>query len=156
MKKGICLSAVVLSVCCAFGALAGCSAADKGKGSLGLSYEKKYVYSEESRYSKSDNFIIFHKNGTGENRISSGSVEGNSDNYTVFFKYLYYPEENTVFCFYDSVVYEENHVGSKNVTSNWTRTYLCTEELISSPSGTFYICEDYKPNLPNYGKKTSE
>ena len=66
---------------------------------------------------------------------------------------MYYPEENTAFCFYDSVVYGDAHEGSE-IKSDWGRIFMCTEEILES--GAWYICEDYLPNLPNYNKKPSE
>ena len=120
-----------------------------------MSYEKKYTYSSYTSYLETHNTVVFHKDGTGEYTVKIKALikEENDEDYTVTFKYLYYPEENTAFCFYDSVVYGDAHEGSE-IKSDWGRIFMCTEEILES--GAWYICEDYLPNLPNYGQKPSE
>ena len=70
--------------------------------------------------------------------------------YTVFFRYLYYPEENAVFCFYDSVEYEDDHDPSYTVQSTWNRSFLCTDELLYDSGGNLYLNEEYRSDFPNF------
>lgn len=153
MRKGLCVLAALASSFVF--AAAGCASSEAAKGSLGLSYEKKYTYSSYTSYLETHNTVVFHKDGTGEYTVKIKALikEENDEDYTVTFKYLYYPEENTAFCFYDSVVYGDAHEGSE-IKSDWRRIFMCTEEILES--GAWYICEDYLPNLPNYNKKPSE
>ena len=151
MKKFLCLLSVFAVAGCSV-ALAGCSSDEAAKGSLGLSCEKKYLFTSHNiDFGDTHAFVLFHKNGSGELCYKQGK---NSDQ-TVSFKYLHYSEEDTVFCFYDSVVYGEDHHSSE-IQDSWTRSFLCTEELLYSSNGNVYICEDYLPNLPNFAQKSSE
>lgn len=156
MRKGLCVLAALASSFVF--AAAGCASSEAAKGSLGLSYGKKYIYSSYSKIEDSQGFVIFHKDGTGEayQKTVSELFEENNTNYTVTFKYLYYPEENQVFCFYDSAVCGEGHNNTDVPSSTWKAVFFCTEEILYASTGGCFICEDYLPNLPNYGQKPSE
>ncbi len=72
--------------------------------------------------------------------------------YTVSFRYLYYPEENVVFCFYDSVEYGENHDPNSftDIDSTWRQIFLCTDELLYDSGGNLYLNEEYRSGFPNF------
>lgn len=161
MRKGLCVLAALASSFVF--AAAGCASSEAAKGSLGLSYEKKYTYSSYTSYLETHNTVVFHKDGTGEYTVKIKALikEENDEDYTVTFKYLYYPEENTAFCFYDSVEFGENQSRRDNIASDWQMSFFCTKELLlSSEKGysqdRYYICEEYLPNIPNYNRPSEE
>lgn len=154
MRKGLCVLAALASSFVF--AAAGCASSEAAKGSLGLSYGREYIYRMSNSDVEETTTVVFEKDGTGRYQRKN-----RTNDYTVTFKYLYYPEENTAFCFYDSVEFGETQSQGNKITSDWQVSFLCTKELLlSSEKGysedRYYICEDYLPNLPNYNKKPSE
>ena len=154
MKKFLCLLSVFV-VAGTSAAMAGCSSG-KSEGSLGLSYGKKYIYQMSNVDVVETTTVVFEKGGTGQYQ-----KKDRTNDYTVTLKYLYYPEENTAFCFYDSVEFGENQSRRDNIASDWQMSFFCTKELLlSSEKGysqdRYYICEEYLPNIPNYNRPSEE
>ena len=151
MKKFVCLLAVLTSACVP---LAGCSsdgAGSGGGGSLGLSYGTEYVDRSYNDAYEMEYSALFRADGTGEYHYYQLTIAIHSiQHYTVFFRYLYYPEENAVFCFYDSVEYEDDHDPSYTVQSTWNRSFLCTDELLYDSGGNLYLNEEYRSDFPNF------
>ena len=154
MRKGLCVLAALASSFVF--AAAGCASSEAAKGSLGLSYGREYIYRMSNSDVEETTTVVFEKDGTG--RYQS---KNRTNDYTVTFKYLYYPEENTAFCFYDSVEFGENQSRRDNIASDWQMSFFCTKELLlSSEKGysqdRYYICEEYLPNIPNYNRPSEE
>ena len=154
MRKGLCVLAALASSFVF--AAAGCASSEAAKGSLGLSYGREYIYRMSNSDVEETTTVVFEKGGTGQYQ----KKDRNND-YTVTFKYLYYPEENTAFCFYDSVEFGENQSRRDNIASDWQMSFFCTKELLlSSEKGysqdRYYICEEYLPNIPNYNRPSEE
>lgn len=157
MKKFLCLLSVFV-VAGTSAAMAGCSSG-KSEGSLGLSYGKEYIYSYYDRWYEIERSVVFDKDGTGKYREKQTAKQDDFDNwnYTVSFRYLYYAEEDTVFCFYDSVEYgEEPEDADEVIESDWERVFLCTKELLRATNGEIYVNEEYLPNIPNYNRPSEE
>lgn len=154
MRKGLCVLAALASSFVF--AAAGCASSEAAKGSLGLSYGKEYIYRMSNSDVEETTTVVFEKDGTGRYQRKN-----RTNDYTVTFKYLYYPEENTAFCFYDSVEFGENQSRRDNIASDWQMSFFCTKELLlSSEKGysqdRYYICEEYLPNIPNYNRPSEE
>lgn len=157
MKKFLCLLSVFV-VAGTSAAMAGCSSG-KSEGSLGLSYGKEYIYSYYDRWHEIERSVVFDKNGTGKYREKQTAKQDDFDNwnYTVSFRYLYYAEEDTVFCFYDSVEYgEEPEDADEIIESDWGMKFLCTKELLQATNGAVFVNEEYLPNIPNYNRPSEE
>ena len=154
MRKGLCVLAALASSFVF--AAAGCASSEAAKGSLGLSYGREYIYRMSNSDVEETTTVVFEKGGTGQYQ-----KKDRTNDYTVTFKYLYYPEENTAFCFYDSVEFGENQSRRDNIASDWQMSFFCTKELLlSSEKGysqdRYYICEEYLPNIPNYNRPSEE
>lgn len=140
-----------------FAAMAGCSSG-KSEGSLGLSYGKEYIYIYYGDSYETEHSVVFNKDGTGEYREKQTAKQDYVGvwNYTVSFRYLYYAEEDMVFCFYDSVEYGEDHEDTLTIDSDWQRSFLCTKEVLQATNGDIFVNEEYLPNIPNYNRPSEE
>jgi len=156
MKKTVVtlLAAIMLLSLCAF-ALSGCGNNDKSKerrdtGTQQLTYDKRYIISSEARGPQDEQtYYVFKDNGTGEYTYYYDHSQVYIRHYTVKFTYLII--DDTVVCFYDSIEFAPNHTYETIISSTWTATFGFSENIIMSTGGTLYICEDYLPEIPNFG-----
>lgn len=133
---------------------------DNGTNSGTLKMDKKYSYVYQDP-SLDETFIIFHKNGTGEYyRYTKYTSEVDSRfdfclERTIHFKYTFADSaKEAVVCFYESVEYGERDDGSSNVRTNWDMLLTVSENVLcyaGSSGYSIYVCEDYLPQIPNYG-----
>ncbi len=137
MKKFLCLLSVFV-VAGTSAAMAGCSS-DKSEGSLGLSYGKEYIYSYYDRWHEIERSVVFDKDGTGKYREKQTAKQDDFDNwnYTVSFRYLYYAEEDTVFCFYDSVEYGEEPEDADEVIGLGNEVFMYERIVASNERSCF-------------------
>ncbi|MDE7439382.1 MAG: hypothetical protein K2N23_02625 [Clostridia bacterium] len=157
MKKRIVL--VLLTAVIACFALFGLSACDSNVGQLQM--DKKYFDSDYLDFTNgSEEYYIFHSDGTGEYRYYSpyysydNSLHSSSVDYTINFKYTYADEDKSaVVCFYDSVEYGSEN-GSAIVSTGWSGLLTVSKNVLCWGSSIigFYINEDYLETIPNFAK----
>ena len=130
-----------------------------------LTYGKKYIceYDLDKTEEKSE-FFIFNSDGTGTyqyySEVTSSLWGFYVSAYTINFKYLIDQDSEVVYCFYDSIHYnEENSDPRDRDNSNWSAVLNFTDKFLYSIDMTeysyphFYITEDFSSNtIPNFGK----
>ena len=76
----------------------------------------------------------------------------NISSYTIGFRYEFI-NENSVVCFYDSLIYDKADAGSKN-DSAWLVVLTVSENFVMDfEGGGGYIATTYLDNIPNFGNK---
>lgn len=153
MKKFLCFPALLISACLPLAA--GCSSSGGGGGgSLGLSYETEYICRIYDNSYTTEYSVLFRADGTGEyhTTVTTENADIRPQDYTVSFRYLYYPEQDTVFCLYDSVEYGENHDPDSftDIDSTWQQMFLCTEDVLYLSDGSLYLNEGRFADFPGY------
>ena len=156
MKKKLIAFLCALIAC--LGMLFAFTACDNGLPSTteSLTFGKKYIYDAHvSREAEKQRYYIFNSNGTGQFHYYYAD-EDQIEHYTIDFKYTFADnEKSAVICFYDSVTYASDHTEEKSEGTFWD-TFLGISKNVLTYTGTYgfsyYICEDYLPEIPNYGK----
>lgn len=150
MKKIICGALALMSVFC----MAGCQ--DTGSGNK-LTYGKKYVYYDDIHTEEAEqNYYIFYKNGTAKYHYYDIYQDYTFNrtivySYNIKLKYKIVEEENTVFCFYDGIEYDEIDTAKTN-RSEYTAMLMYTEDFLVTSAGDEYMTEAFASEIPNFGK----
>ncbi len=152
-KRGVVLVLLACLFCCLF-LFGGCTA--KANIDFGVRY-----YSEEQVSSGNDRaettYIAFRKNGTGTYRHYYEDYNGKIQDYTITFKYTLADDEGEgVCCFYNSVVYGENHDHNKYgedtlSLQGWSLTLSVSQDILMTKGGSLYVSEGYLREIPNFG-----
>lgn len=123
----------------------------------GLVLNKKYIQEgsvSQDLIQKQRYYVFLNGNkGISFYDYQGTTFEGKEviENYTITFRY--YLVEDTLHCFFDSVIYGENHNQGNVVRSDWNMTFLPCEKFLMSTGGTYYFNEDFLKNeIPNFGK----
>ena len=154
MKKRFLLLFVVIALFTVT-SLSGCAGLIGGKdstsggGNQTLTLNKKYIFSGTVVKNFEERYYVFKDNGKGEYfyyRLNGDSIA----KYTVNFKYLLI--DDTVVCFFDSLDVDSTNNTEHYVTTTWNTTLGFSKDILMSTGGYIYICEDYLPNIPNFGK----
>ena len=123
-----------------------------------LTLNKKYIlYSDVSAAEGCQNYFVFKDEKTGEcnsySYYSYISGHGNTIMITSYkIKFIYLIIEDTVICFYDSVTYAPAHNEAQSVQTTWRNTLGFSKDILMNTASTIYICENYLPEIPNFGK----
>ncbi len=149
MKKVACLLLALASV--------GCMAACKNEAKMKLSYGEKYINHEDiTEPEEEQTYYIFYRNGTGEYHYYSYSAYTmRTSSYTISFRYKIVEEENMVFCFYDSVEYDEVDTAKLFKDSTTIYKLMYTQDFImDATNANMYLTEDFvEDEIPNFGKE---
>ena len=158
MKKFfICLMVVVLLF-----ATISCSKGNT-ENTIDIQYGVKYIVSSDKNLPQEEQeYFIFNNNGTGVYHYYysyDSSIDpsySSTDSYTIEFIYDYVSSEDTAFCFFNSVTYEEGYSGEDFVNTTWSRTLMVSKNVIMlATNGGLFIAENYLQNeLPNYAKSS--
>jgi hypothetical protein len=148
MKRAVCVFLVIIGLFSII-TLSGCSTDrdannDSSDSGQTLTLNKKYIiYTDIPMIEDNYTYYIFNSDDSGEYCYA---YTADLNKYLVNFKYLII--EDTVVCFFDSTN------GFKS--SDWNSTLGFSKDVLMSITGgitgTIYICEDYLPNIPNFGK----
>lgn len=148
MKKFfICLFVLILSL-----SLFSCN--DKKEDSVNIQYGVKYIHkSTIGEPEDKQDYYIFNSNGTA---IYHYYYNYSNDVYSYTVNYIceFVAEEDTVFCFYDSIVYDDVHNKEKYGTK-FSSTVMISKNVIMESSGDLFIAENYLDKIPNFGKTSS-
>ncbi len=115
----------------------------------------KYIYEEHVRQedAQKQTYYLFEEDGSGSYHYyydSAGPM--NISSYTIGFRYEFI-NENSVVCFYDSLIYDKADAGSKN-DSAWLVVLTVSENFVMDfEGGGGYIATTYLDNIPNFGNK---
>lgn len=152
MKKII--SALVVILLSSMLLLSGCGGGRRIESKQELTLNKKYIYDSEINVPKEkQRYYLFRGDGTGIYHYydtSTISQEPKIYHYKIDFTYLII--DDTVVCFYDSETFFSDDNSDTKIRKDWNAVFLFSEYILMSPAQTIYICEDYLPEIPNFGK----
>lgn len=151
LAKFLSLFAVLVAM---FGALVAFSACDS---EYELKMNTRYIDEEDTDLAtEQQTYYIFNSNGMGAYHYYYNSSYDGVYDYVITFKYVYADsDKSAVVCFYDGVEYSDNHIATKSVSSEWNRLLTVSGNVLASAGSygyTFFINENYLPQIPNYGK----
>ena len=156
MMKKIALAA--LAALFALLPLSGCTSMGGGidtENKVELTLNKKYIgYEDIQSPDNEQNYFLFRNDGTGEHHYYSYfksqvvDTPAGITHYTVTFRYTL--TDGVVAMFYHSHTLEADH-NTYNPKSSWCDLFMYTENFLFRDS-VQYICEDFLPSIPNYGK----
>jgi len=149
MKKVL---SVLLVLCCLL-ALASCGA---GGSSPDSSTANKIVYG--ARYVRANTiekpdeeqtYYVIYKDRIEYHYYSFSESYGTISHYTTTYKYTVM-DEGTLAYFYDSIETHDNHTSNATPKNDYG-LLLFSKNVLSTPSGTLFVLEDYAENqLPNF------
>ena len=161
MKKKI--LAVVMSIFAAVllaGAFAGCSSKTQAAGegastTASVTLNKKYIEVYDISEPESEQtYFIFTSDDTGLyhyfNSVEYPSGGGIVNSYSVHFCYKIVGD--MVYCFYDSVEYDEIDTGNTEVETDWTRRLCGDTDFLVTVGSDYFFNENYLGEIPNFGK----
>ena len=161
MKKKI--LSVILSIFAAVllvGAFAGCSSETQAAGTgtsttASITLNKKYIEANDiSEQESEQTYYIFTSEDTGLYHYFSsyGSPSGGGivNAYSVHFCYKIVSD--MVYCFYDSVEYDEADTGKTEVDTDWTQRLCADTDFLVTVGGDYFFNEGYLVEIPNFGK----
>ncbi len=151
MKK---LLSLLLAVTAAIGCLLVFSACGSD---TELQMNTRYIHEAHTRDSlEQQRYLLFTSDGVGIYHYYDESTYSGITDYTVTFKYSFADsDKSAVICFFDSVKFGEKHTGSKDFSTDWNWLLTVSGNVLASAGSygyTFYISENYLPQIPNYGK----
>ena len=160
MKRKIFILAIVTIIafsCIAFAACGNGTAKNK------LSYGKKYIYdSDLSSNVDEARYFIFNKNGTGiYHYYYESSYYDTVSAYTIKFKYVIDADNEVVYCFYDSIVFDDKYNDTDDENddkyfTDWSAVLNFTDKFLYSIDSAyphFYVTEEFSSKtIPNYCK----
>lgn len=141
--------------------LSGCFNADKspklinGVSPDNITFQKKYYLLDDRTSFEDNDYFIFYEDGTAELRYSNAWDEEATDrvHYTVHLKWIA-PAEDTLIVLGNGTTYHDDHTGA--LDRHYIRNTLgVTKDILvrtSTDSITYYICEDYIEEIPDYGE----
>ena len=147
MKKFLSIFFALFLILSCF-AVSGCQTESKRV----LTYDRKYIITTDFEKDESkQNYWIFYKDGTCTYHHYELVYGDNYSNYVCTFKYSLDEDESTLFYFFDSVSYlDANNYG--NVSTSTRGYLLVSKDVVMNKDGSFFVCEDFIDNIPNYGK----
>ena len=161
MKKKI--LAVVMSIFAAVllvAAFAGCSddaqAAGAGTSTTAsVTLNKKYIEANDISEPESEQtYFIFTSDDTGLyhyfNSVEYPSGGGIVNSYSIHFRYKIVSD--MVYCFYDSVEYDEVDTGNTEVETDWTRRLCGDTDFLVTVGSDYFFNENYLGEIPHFGK----
>lgn len=146
MKKVIYSLLAIFLILCTF-AFSACQSV--GDSEIELRYGEKYIHYLDIN-EKNQRYFLFNKDGTAQ--FYCANYYGSKlKHYTLHLIYEPVFEENTIFCFFDSIEYADDHEMDK-IPSYQNYTILCSKNIIMTSDGAEYIAESYLAKIPNYNK----
>ncbi|HIZ10141.1 MAG TPA: hypothetical protein H9726_06605 [Candidatus Borkfalkia avicola] len=152
-RKFLAVVFVILAAVLLVGIFAGCGA---GTANASVTLNKRYIAEgdlgepeDEQVYFEftSGNTGVYHYYYHGDYGTAGVSL---ISSYSVHFRYKIVSD--MVYCFYDSVEYDEADTEKAEVETDWKRYMGADTDFLMSASGSFYFCEDYLAEIPDFGK----
>ena len=130
--------------------LSGCASMSGGidtENKVELKLNKKYIDSEHvHRPEEYQEYYLFRGDGTGSYQYMNY--------YTIQFRYTL--TGGYVALFYDGYTPADGYTGNVRPDLDWTNMFMYTENFLAEESmyghTSFFLCEDFLPSIPNYGK----
>ncbi|MBR2449239.1 MAG: hypothetical protein IKB30_03855 [Clostridia bacterium] len=129
-------------------AVSGCQTESKSV----LTYNKKYIITIDFEKDESkQNYWIFYDDGTCIYHNYEIIYGDKRSNYVCTFKYTLAEDKSTLFYFFDSVSYLE-HNNNFNLSTSNSGYLIVSKDVVMNKDGSFFVCEEFIDNIPNYGK----
>lgn len=158
MKKILLVFFAALMLCLPM--LGGCNQNVKFEGTQKLTFEKRYIlYNEIHLEKERQKYYLFRSDGTGEFRyFIDSSFEDNVRIYDYKISFRYIVIGDTVICLYDSITYLPDDTMKSTQSVFWQSKLGFSEDVLMAidASATLYLCEDFLPEIPNFGKQEEE
>ena len=146
MKKIIYSLLAIFSILCTF-AFSACQSG--GDSEIEILYGEKYIHYLDINNGKNQRYFLFNKDGTAQ--FYCANYGSKIKHYTLHLICEPVVEENTIFCFFDSIEYADDHETGK-ILSYEIYTILCSKNIIMTSDGIQYIAESYLAKIPNFNK----
>ncbi len=152
MKKAF----AILLVLCSLLALASCGAKASTPDTSSANkivYGARYILTDHiTKPEEQQIYYVIYKDHLEYHFYEYFPKEEETQHYTVSYQYTII-DEGTLAFFYDSYVIYEDDNATKKIYSDHKGRLIFSENVLSSPSGTLYVREDYaEKQLPNFGK----
>ena len=150
MKK---IFSIVLSAILIFSCLSTCACKQAETESV-ITYDKKYIQTLDFDKDESQqNYYVFYKDGSCIHHHYERPYGDYISTYLCTFKYSLVKDQGTLFYFYHSVEFLDAHnYPNEYVGPNTSGYLMVSQDVIMDENGSFYVCEDFIDNIPNFGK----
>ena len=119
---------------------------------VNLKYGKKYYSPSSIRDPKEDTYFIFRENGTGVYHCYRDFIlYGEQQYYSYEIEFVYEIVDGTAVCFFDSLKMDPaDTINNADSLKRWHWELEISKNFLFASST--YICEDFLPRIPNFGK----
>lgn len=148
-------------------ALVATSCNTKVVGPAKIEVGKKYICSGTVGLPDEEDSFQFEKDGTGKYCYYDTYSDDKFNmvfSYTISFLYTVDPETRQIFCFFDSIEYNEEHTAPRNdadqrtwhAVLNYSEHVLTWDRLSTDSTRKLYVCENYLSEIPNFRNTPEE